>query len=233
MIEKKVALITGASRGIGLAVARELRSRGYALSLGVRHPEVLHTEFGNDDHVLLHTYEARDIVSPLTWTSATLARFGRIDIVVNSAGVCKNITFEDGDNDVLEETMDINVKAPFRLLQATLDALKVSGQGRVINLASLSGKRVRTLNVGYQMSKHAVIALNHGVRRAGWEFGIRATAVCPGYVSTDMAVGLTSMPAEEMTSPEDLAVLIANTIALPNTASIAELLVNCAYEHAM
>jgi NAD(P)-dependent dehydrogenase (short-subunit alcohol dehydrogenase family) len=231
MHQKKVALITGASRGIGLAVARELYARGYALSLGVRNPERLREEFGNKDDVLLYRYEARDINSPVEWVSAVMKTFNRIDVVVNSAGICKNITLEDGHPDLLEETMDINVKAPFRLMQATFEALKVSGEGRVINLSSLSGKRVRTLNIGYQMSKHAVMALNHGIRRAGWEFGIRATAVCPGYVSTDMAIGLSSLPAEEMTSAEDLAILIANTIALPNTASIAELLVNCAYEH--
>lgn len=230
---EKVALISGASRGIGRAIAEELLARGYRLSLGARRPQDLEAAFPDRSRVLLQAYEARDVASPKAWVEKTLAVFGRIDAVVNSAGICKQIGLEDGSEELLEETMDINVKAPYRLIQAAFPALKVSGEGRVINLSSLSGKRVRNLNVGYQMSKHAVIALNHGVRRAGWEFGIRATAVCPGYVSTDMAASLSSMPPEEMTSPQALATLVANTIALPNTASVAELLVNCAYENLM
>lgn len=227
----KVALITGASRGIGLAVAHELYLRGYTLSLGVRDISQLAGVFGDSSRILLHPYEARDLDAPKQWVAATLEKFGHIDVVINSAGVCKMITLEDGDDDLLEETLDINVKAPYRLLRAAFSALKVSGQGRVINLSSMSGKRVRNLNVGYQMSKHAVIALTHAVRRAGWEYGIRATAICPSYVATDMVMSLTNTPASEMTSPKDLAVLIANTIELPNTASIAELLVNSAYEN--
>lgn len=230
---QKVALISGASRGIGLAVAQELLERGYRLSLGVRRPELLECAFPDREQILLQPYEARDVDSPKAWVAATLAAFGRIDVVVNSAGICKHIGLEDGTEALLEETLEINVKAPFRLLQAAFPALKASGEGRVINLSSLSGKRVRNLNVGYQMSKHAMVALNHGVRRAGWEFGIRATAVCPGYVNTELATSISDMPPAEMTSAADLAILIANAIALPNTASVAELLVNCAYENLM
>jgi len=80
------------------------------------------------------------------------------------------------------------------------------------------------------MSKHAVIALNHAVRRAGWDDGIRATAICPGFVNTDMAAGIAHLDPQAMSQPEDLALLIANTIAMPNTASVAEILVNCRHE---
>lgn len=230
---EKVALISGASRGIGLAIAQELLSRGYRLSLGLRQPEKSEGLPNDAERVLLHRYEARDLDSPKQWVAATLARFGRIDVLVNSAGICKQVGLENASDELLEETMDINVKAPFRLIQAAFAALKVSGQGRVINLSSLSGKRVLGLNLGYQMSKHAVIALNHGVRRAGWEFGIRSTAVCPGFVNTDMAAAISTTAADEMTQPADLARLIADTIALPNSATVAELLVNFQLEPLM
>ncbi len=229
----KVALISGASRGIGLAIAQELLSRGYRLSLGMRQPEKWSGLPSDPERVLLHRYEARDAASPKPWVAATLARFGRIDVLVNSAGICKQVGLEDASDELLEETLDINVKAPFRLIQAAFPALKVSGRGRVINLASLSGKRVLGLNLGYQMSKHAVIALNHGVRRAGWEFGIRATAVCPGFVNTDMATAISATPVEDMTQPDDLGRLIADTLELPNSTAVAELLVNYQFEPSM
>ena len=100
----------------------------------------------------------------------------------------------------------------------------------MINLASLSGKRVLGVNVGYQMSKHAIVALSHAVRRAGWDNGVRATALCPGFVATDMTTGLGVMDAGHMTSVDDLAHLAATVIMLPNNASVAELTVNCRYE---
>jgi NAD(P)-dependent dehydrogenase (short-subunit alcohol dehydrogenase family) len=220
---QKVAMISGASRGIGREITEELARRGYLLSLGVRNPAGL---YGHLDS-LVFPYEARDPEAGRRWVDATVERFGRIDVLISNAGICKPISLEDGSDELLEETLDINVKAPFRLIQA---ALPQAGNARVVQIASLSGKRVKNLNAGYQMSKHAVIALNHAVRRAGWDDGIRATAICPGFVNTEMAAGLADLPPEAMTQPEDIALLVANTIELPNSASVAEILVNCRHE---
>ncbi|PLZ04508.1 short-chain dehydrogenase [Burkholderia sp. WAC0059] len=219
-------MISGANRGIGREVAKELHRRGYRLSLGMRRPEPCPDAPGS----FAFAYEARDPQAGRRWVEATVAQFGRLDVLVSNAGICRPITFEDGTDELLEETFDVNVKAPFRLIQAALPHLRRTGDARVVQIASLSGKRVRNLNVGYQMSKHAVIALNHAVRRAGWEDGIRATAVCPGFVNTDMAAGLADLPPEAMTQPRDVALLIANTIEMPNSASVAEILVNCRHE---
>jgi NAD(P)-dependent dehydrogenase (short-subunit alcohol dehydrogenase family) len=222
----KVAMISGGNRGIGLEIARELHRRGYRLSLGVRDPASFHPEFD----AFVSRYEARDVDAGRRWVDATIARFGRLDVLVSNAGICRMITFENGTDALLDETFDINVKAPFRLVQAALPHLRRAGNARFVQLASLSGKRVKNLNVGYQMSKHAVIALNHAVRRAGWDDGVRATAICPGYVNTDMAAGIADLPPDAMTQPRDLALIVANTIELPNSASVAEVLVNCRHE---
>jgi NAD(P)-dependent dehydrogenase (short-subunit alcohol dehydrogenase family) len=80
------------------------------------------------------------------------------------------------------------------------------------------------------MSKFAVMALTHGVRRLGWDKGVRATALCPSFVRTDMVAGSTRISQAEMTDPVDLGELVATVMALPNNASIAELLVNCRLE---
>jgi NAD(P)-dependent dehydrogenase (short-subunit alcohol dehydrogenase family) len=228
---RRVAMISGASRGIGLAIARELRNAGYALSLGMRRPGDFADPLAKDEDVLLHPYDAIERESASLWTEATIARFGRIDVLVNNAGISRFVSLEDGREEDLDDLLAVNVKAPFRVIRAALPHLKASGSGRVINLASLSGKRVMGLNAGYQMSKHAVVALTHAVRRAGWEHGIRATAVCPGFVETDMTAHVTDLPREEMTDPADIARLVATVVALPNNAAVAELLVNCRYEH--
>ncbi|MBN3759841.1 SDR family NAD(P)-dependent oxidoreductase [Burkholderia sp. Ac-20365] len=222
----KVAMVSGANRGIGREIALELHRRGYRLSLGMRDP----SSFDNDLGAFVFRYEAREEQSARDWVDATIDHFGRLDVLVSNAGICKMITFDNGTSELLDETLDINVKAPFRLAQAALPHLKRAGNGRFVQLASLSGKRVKNLNVGYQMSKYAVLALTHAVRRAGWDDGVRATAVCPGFVNTDMAAGLADLPPDAMTQPGDIAAIVVNTLELPNTASMAELLINCRLE---
>ncbi len=226
----RTMLVSGASRGIGAAIARALNRDGYRLSLGARQPLTMSPELAQGRDVLVHPYEARDREAARPWVDATVARFGRIDVLVNNAGIAPFVGLEDGTDAALDDLFEVNVKAPFRLIQAALPHLRRSGSGRVVNVASLSGKRVKGLNVGYQMSKHAVVALTHAVRRLGWEHGIRATALCPGFVDTDLTAEVTEIGRDAMTSPEDLARLVSTVVGLPNTAVVAELLVNCRYE---
>lgn len=230
----RVVMISGASRGIGAAIADELRSHGWRLSLGVRSVEAtLETRGGPADDLLVHPWEARDPSSSNVWTEATLARFGRIDAVVANAGIATFVGLEDGEPNDLDDLYVVDVKAPFLLARATLPALRASGSGRFVAVASLSGKRVLGLNAGYQMAKHAVVALAHAVRRAGWDDGVRATALCPGFVATDLTSHVVDPPPEAMSDPRDVARLAVTAIELPNSASVAELLVNCRWEHSL
>mgnify|MGYP005871214973 CR=1 FL=1 len=77
------------------------------------------------------------------------------------------------------------------------------------------------------MTKHAVMALGHGLRQVGWEYGLRTTILCPGFVDTDMARGITDFPSEEMTRPADVARLVELALNLPNSAALSEVTVNC------
>ena len=230
---QRVAMVSGANRGIGNAIARRLARDGYRLSLGVRTPQAFKGLPGLDGSaaVAVFPYEAADATAGADWVAATHQRFGRIDVLINNAGIHRGITIAEGPESELDELLEINVKAPFRLIRAAWPHLTASGRGRVVNVASLSGKRVGNLAVGYQMSKFAVVALAHAVRRAGWEEGVRALALCPGYVDTDMASGPTAPARSSMTDPDELADLVAAVIGLSNTASVAELLVNCRYEN--
>ena len=223
-------MISGATGGIGGAIARSLGKTGYRLSLGIRTPRQLAGFDSAGAEVRMFPYDATRPEDAQAWVGETVRHFGRVDALVNCAGTYRTVTLEDGSEEDLEALFEVNVKAPYRLIRAALPELKKCGRGRVINLASLSGKRVRNLNVGYQMSKFALVALTHAVRRAGWEDGVRATAICPGWVRTEMAARIASMPLEEMTDPDELAALITSVIGLSNSASVAELLVNCSFE---
>ncbi|NVO27213.1 SDR family NAD(P)-dependent oxidoreductase [Donghicola sp. C2-DW-16] len=227
----KVALISGASRGIGAATAKTLFDAGWAVSLGMRDPMLPAWAQADPDRVHLFAYDAMEAGAAQDWSQAAMARFGRIDALVASAGIMIPKTPIEISDAEMAEMLEINVQAPRRLVAACWDALGVSGQGRIIMLASLSGKRVKSAQAGsYSMSKFAVVGLAHALRQAGFEQGIRCTAVCPGFVATDMAMSITDRAPAAMTQPEDLARVIQMLIDLPNEASVAELAVNCQLE---
>ncbi|MGN6769316.1 MAG: SDR family NAD(P)-dependent oxidoreductase [Rhizobiaceae bacterium] len=225
----RVAMLSGASRGIGAAIARELAVRGWKLSLGMREPVL--PEWADGSNVHLFRYEAADTGAAARWVADAGAFHGHIDAVIANAGIMiprSVIAAEDAD---LDQLFEINVKAPRRLVKAAWEELTVAGSGRVMILASLSGKRVKSAKSGsYAVSKFAAVALSHAIRQAGWDLGIRATAICPGFVATDMAHGITDLSDSEMTKPDDLAVVIATLLDLPNEASVAEFTVNCQLE---
>ena len=176
----RVAMVSGASRGIGRAVVERLLESGFTVSAGMRSPDAL------PEHPRLsrHRYDAEDLASAEGWVAGTLARHGRLDGLVNAAGINPMAGLHDADETALDALWRVNVKGPARLVRLAWAHLVAAGHGRVVNLSSLSGKRVKNANLGYAMSKFAVVALTHEVRREGWEQGIRATAICPGYVLT-------------------------------------------------
>ncbi len=230
--EGRVVMVSGANRGIGLAVARCLYAKGYRLSLGGRDAGKLAAALDSLDkeRVVTCAFDARDRASCASWVERTVSHFGRIDGLVNNAGISLKVGIEDDDEAAYDAMWEVNVKGPLRLIRLALPYLKKSGTGRVVNVSSLSGKRVKNANAGYAMSKFAVIALTHSVRRLGWDDGVRATAVCPSFVATDMTAHVTAVPRGEMIQPADLAELVATALALPNNAVVAELLVNCRFE---
>lgn len=225
----RVAMISGASRGIGAAIARELLGHGWAVSLGCRSPEQVANPL--PDRQLNCLYDALDPDSDDRWIAATLATFGRIDALIHNAGMMLPRSVLEATDEEFDQQFSVNVKAPMRLSRKVWPALKVSGQGRVVMLVSLSGKRVKSTQSGlYAMSKFAALALAHALRRAGEEDGIRSTAICPGFVATDMGTALTDVPADKMTQPADIALLVRTLLMLPNSASIAEIPVNWTVE---
>jgi len=234
-VRGRVAMISGASRGIGAAVAKRLIADGYRVSLGVR--DVAATEKAFADHagegLAIEHFDALDPATAETWVGRTLERFGELHALVNNAGIFRMVTYEKGDEADLDDLWAINVKAPFRLTRLAMPALKACGSGRIVNLASTDGLRFRDkdASAGYTMSKHALVAATHAARQFGYEDGVRATALCPGAVDTDMIAGLAGVtPAAGRLSPAIIAHLVATILALPNNASVAVLPVNTRVE---
>ena len=228
----RVVMISGANRGIGLATANLLAERGYRLSLGARSPEKLEaaTAHLGTDQVMRFAWDAKVPETSKAWVAATAERFGTIDAAFANAGVSLNARIEDDDESAFDEMWEVNFKGPLRMIRAALPWLRQTGQGRVVVLASLAGKRVFNPSLGYSASKFAAVALTHAVRRIGWEDGVRATALCPGMVETDMVAHVQVPDGEFKIEPQAIAESVAYLLSLPNNASVAELLVNSRFE---
>jgi NAD(P)-dependent dehydrogenase (short-subunit alcohol dehydrogenase family) len=229
----KVAMVSGAGRGIGAAIAERLLSDGWALSLGLRDPARADRFAGAPaDRLMVHRFDATDPATAAPWVDATVARFGHLDALVNNAGILRIVDFEKGTEAELDEMWMVNVKAPFRLIRAALPHLRKTGQGRVINIASTDAKRYRQgVSVGYTMTKHALHAMTTAVRFAGWDDGVRATAICPGATDTDLIANVPgATPKADRLTPETVAAMVAFVLTLPNQASIPEFIANTRLE---
>ncbi len=159
-------MISGANRGIGRAITEKLLAEGYRLSLGVRSPKKLPEALRSEgkEQVLVHAYDARDGNSAKAWVHATAGHFGQIDGLVNNAGILHTVGLEDDQDELLDEMWEVNAKAPLRLTRLAFPYLRQSGSGRVIEIISMSGKRVKGNWVGYSMSKYAALAASRHCR---------------------------------------------------------------------
>jgi len=228
----RVAMVSGAGRGLGAAITDKLLSEGWSLSLGLRDATQA-KQFNVDlDRLLVSHFDATDPSSAEAWVQATIDRFAKLDALVNNAGILRMVNFDLGSEDDLDDLWAINVKAPFRLIRNALPHLRASGSGRVINIASTDAKRYRAgTSIGYSMTKHALLAMTQAVRHAGWDDGVRATALCPGAIDTELIADLPGVvPMADRLTTETVAGMVAFILALPNQASVPEFVANTRLE---
>jgi NADP-dependent 3-hydroxy acid dehydrogenase YdfG len=231
--EKPVILVSGSDGGIGTAIVTELMAHGYRLSLAAMDIDVLVEKFGPESADRIYQpFNAFERGSAAAWVDRTAKTFGQIDSLVNAIGLAVRVTIMDDNDEDLDKLWEVNVKTPLRLTRLCMPYLEACGKGRVINLVSLGGKRIRNVAVGYGVTKFAAMGLTHAIRTYGWDNGIRATAICPGWVKTSMSLASPTrrIHPDEMTQPHTIAHLVRTAIELPNNAAMAEMVVNCEFE---
>ena len=232
--ENRIILISGASSGIGLATAKYLLNEGYTLSLGVRNIEKtkeLLSKFKSKNYIV-NKFEATELKTIDSWVENTVNNYGKIDGLVNNAGILKIISFDEGEIEDLNELWQVNLVAPFYLTKLCLPHIKKTKNGRIVNIASTDGKRYReSVSVGYSMVKHALVSMSHATRIEGWDDGVRVTALCPGAVETNLLNGIPRVTSsKDRLKPETIAYAVAYILSLPNTASVSELPMNTRLE---
>ena len=229
-------MITGSSRGIGAALARTLIQQGHRVCLAVRDPSsLLGTDLDPSQdpvNLISCSYDARVPADAQRLVETALGHFGSLDSLIHCAGILRRtpLLFSEQERSEPDELWKVNVMGPWWLTRAAWPALVESGQGRIQVLVSMSGKRCKGVLAGYTASKFALMGLCQTMRNEGWDQDIRVTAVCPGWVNTEMAAGVKTMAPEQMTQPEDLASLCAHLLTLPAAAVPFECAVNASLE---
>jgi NAD(P)-dependent dehydrogenase (short-subunit alcohol dehydrogenase family) len=231
-LQGQVAIVTGAGRGIGRATALELARLGADVVVaeldtgGADKTAALVQDAGRRAAVIPTDVTRRTDLDALV--ERTLAAFGRIDVLVNNAGIYRAATVLDVTEEHWDAIMTINAKAVFFASQAVLPTMIAARRGAIVNLASMAGKVGSRTNLPYNVSKAAVVSMTKSLALAHAADGIRVNCVCPGFVETDMwnqvareqsaLLGLTpeeftqrrteQVPLGRMERPEDVAAVI-------------------------
>jgi len=184
----RVAIVTGAARGLGLAAAVRLHERGASVAVNVRgeeRAEQVAREIGQN--VLALSGDVAEAGVPDAVVRQTVERFGRIDILINNAALPLTTRFEQISAEEWRQAMEVNLTAPFLLIQAVLPSMKQQHYGRIVNISSTAGRMVSTLGgAHYTTSKTGLLGLTRAAAKELGPYGITVNAVCPGMIDTEL-----------------------------------------------
>jgi NAD(P)-dependent dehydrogenase (short-subunit alcohol dehydrogenase family) len=217
-----IGLVTGGSSGIGLAIARALREDGYDLTISSRRPEKVEAAAGElGVHGIAADVSREEDCERLV--AAHLERFGGLDVLVNSAGIGIGARIEDLSTKHFDLQVAVNLRGLFLVTKLCLPMLKES-RGWIVNLASIAGTIPTPGLPAYGASKAAVISLTRTLNAELESAGVRAVALCPGFVDTPMAEW-SGIPADEMIQPEDCAETVRYLLRLSAHARVPQVVI--------
>jgi NAD(P)-dependent dehydrogenase (short-subunit alcohol dehydrogenase family) len=226
-LEGKVALVTGASRGIGRAISIGLAQRGANLVLAARNI----TGLKETQATVMNCGVAAEVV-PTDLTSEpqiddlfnrTMEVFGRLDILVNNAGIFVNEPLEQTSTESWDRVIAIELRAPFLCTRAAFRIMKQQGGGRIINIGSISAQRVRPFTVPYNCAKYGLIGLTQSAALEGREFGITCGCLHPGNTG-DLSGNIAKEKPNQMMSYEETAATAVYMACLPPHVNILEVI---------
>ena len=208
-LANQVAIITGASRGIGRAIAEAYAAEGATLCLmatdTARLDEVKDSLGLPAEQIMTVGVNVTDREACFRAVDAVLARFGRVDVLVNNAGVYRSKSFLEYSAQDFQDMLDVNLFGVLHFMQACLPSMQERKHGRIINMASTAGKWGSRNQSAYNVSKHAVVGITRCVALEASPYAVTVNAICPGFIQTDMVEALKTQVAQTTgVSPEDM-----------------------------
>jgi 3-oxoacyl-[acyl-carrier protein] reductase len=226
-LEGRVAVVTGASRGIGLAIARKLGGLGAKLSLCARNADKLQNvadELKNAGvEVIIVAADVSSGDDVLSLVEETKQAFGAIDILVNNAGIGYFGPFYEAKESNWDSVLDTNLKSVFLLSKAVAKGMIEQRGGHIINIASLAGKNAFAGGAIYCASKWGLLGMTECMAEDLRAHGIRVSAICPGTVATDFSPHVGKDPSK-MLQPEDIAHVVESIVTQAPQSFISEVL---------
>ncbi len=230
---ERTAIVTGASSGIGLAIARMLGEEGYGMTMAARRPEKLEGAVaglaadGFDVHAVAANVAEESEIEKVV--AAHRERYGRLDVLVNNAGVGVGAPVGEIATKRLDMQLDINLRSIVLFYREALSMLRAAAaehrNALVVNTSSISGKRgVGWLSV-YSATKHAVVGWTEAMNNELGPEGIKSTALCPAFVDTPMTEFVKeNVPAEEMIQPQDIAEAVRYLLKVSPACVVPEMM---------
>jgi NAD(P)-dependent dehydrogenase (short-subunit alcohol dehydrogenase family) len=228
----RAALITGGSSGIGLAIARALGEDGYGVTVSARRPEKLEDaarqlgEEGVDVHSVAANMAEEDDIKKAV--SGHRERFGRLDVLINNAGIGIGAPVAETETKKLDLQLDVNLRAVYLVARECIPMLKEAGaehgKALIANTASIAGKQGQGWLAAYSATKFGVVGLSQALHKELANDGIQVTALCPGFVATAMTDWVEGqVPKEKMIQPEDIAEAIRFLLRTSTNCVVPEL----------
>jgi NADP-dependent 3-hydroxy acid dehydrogenase YdfG len=236
-ISGKVVVITGASSGLGEATARLLGKQGARLVIGARRRDRLETLAAEliaaGAEVEVYTLDVSNSAQVQALADAAIKRFGRIDVMINNAGLMPLSRLDRLKIDDWDRMIDVNIKGVLYGIAAVLPVMAARQSGHIINVSSVAGHRVRPDTAVYSATKHAVRVITEGLRQEVKPYNIRTTIISPGAVDTELPASVTEADVAEgvnanyarIAIPADsFARAVAYAIGQPQDVDINEIL---------
>ncbi len=219
-LDSKVAIVTGAARGLGAATAAVLARQGARVAAAdLLFDEVSRVTKALDPEAKPYDLDVSDVGQIRRFVDAVVGDFGRVDILVNNAGICPRIPFEQSTEQDWERLMSVNARSQYFLCQAVVPVMRRQGGGRIINIASTGGRIGGFANSSiYSGTKGAIVMFTKSIAREVAKDGILVNCVAPGILDTDLMRNLPSenvktlcgqIPLQRLGKPEELAAVIA------------------------
>lgn len=228
-LQGKTAIITGASSGIGQAIAEKLAEKGVRVALLARREEKLtqiadsiNEQAGENCAISIKT-DVTDVQAMELAFQQTIEKFGAVDFLVNNAGVITNSSFIEGTVEEWEQMIDVNIKGVLHGIHAVLPHMLDRSTGHIINIASVSGFEVTKRSAVYSSTKFAVRALSMGLEKELARTGVRVTNISPGMVDTDLSSR--AKVDRKILQPEDIATAVVYAVSQPDYVNVNEITV--------